>query len=289
MPFTSQDSLWVLQGPLADRPLATDPGMVPGVSYYATDVDVEFEIVGSAWKAVSGAASLPIPATEIVIGTGAGVTSDPHFVWNPASAVLDVYDMAGIRLFSTDGTAGARSATFLDAVQIAMVEIGSKADATRKFDLLDDNATVMLHVSLWGPTRTVTILDESSEGIVQVNARTTTRSFSVLFPTTSFAAFSVNTRPATAGVTCNDVADNMVLYIDLRVASRHVEFGAPAQFQSVLFSALPVVGVDGRVLYVSNGCKVAELPGPGGGTGVMVYWSAGAWRTYSQDVPVVGV
>lgn len=44
------------------------------------------------------------------------------------------------------------------------------------------------------------------------------------------------------------------------------------------------VPVSGTVAYASNGRKQGE--GPGAGTGVPVYFSAGSWRRYSDDTPV---
>jgi len=280
----------------------------------------------------SGAAGPPFPATEIVFGSGTGLASDPHFVWNSASAALVVYDMAGVPLFSTNGTALNRSAFFRDAANVAMVEMFSRNDGTRKFDLLDENATAMLHVSLWsstrildalnpfgisamridtspgvqnvhfrddsgrdlfvidelGTARSVAVSDDTGAPFVIASALAATRTFAVVFPTTSFGAFSVNTRPATAGVTCNDVADNMVFYVDERVASRHAEFGAPAQFAPYTLATLPPV-VDSQQIWVSDGHKLIDPPGPGTGTGVMAYGSllpVPAWRVFSTDLPV---
>lgn len=48
--------------------------------------------------------------------------------------------------------------------------------------------------------------------------------------------------------------------------------------------ALLPVGSEGARAWASNGRKVGE--GPGAGTGVPVYWSAGSWRVYSTDAPV---
>jgi hypothetical protein len=42
--------------------------------------------------------------------------------------------------------------------------------------------------------------------------------------------------------------------------------------------------IDGSIAFASNGRKQGE--GPGAGTGVPVYYSANAWRRYSDDTPV---
>jgi hypothetical protein len=47
---------------------------------------------------------------------------------------------------------------------------------------------------------------------------------------------------------------------------------------------LPPSPSAGQTAYATNGRKIGE--GAGGGTGVPVYYSNGAWRVYSTDAPV---
>jgi hypothetical protein len=56
-----------------------------------------------------------------------------------------------------------------------------------------------------------------------------------------------------------------------------------ASFGQYVVSGLPT-GVEGRLLYATNGRKVGE--GSGSGTGVPVYFSNGAWRVFSTDANV---
>jgi hypothetical protein len=56
---------------------------------------------------------------------------------------------------------------------------------------------------------------------------------------------------------------------------------------SLKVSQLPLtnpVPLSGSMAYASDGRKQGE--GPGAGTGVPVYFSASAWRRYSDDTPV---
>ncbi len=52
---------------------------------------------------------------------------------------------------------------------------------------------------------------------------------------------------------------------------------------SFTVGALPA-GSNGQMAYATNGLKIGETTG--NGTGVLVYYSATAWRTISLDAPV---
>lgn len=60
--------------------------------------------------------------------------------------------------------------------------------------------------------------------------------------------------------------------------------GVNAGISSYLVSGLPV-GSAGTLAYATNGRKIGE--GSGVGTGVPVYYSAGAWRVFATDAPVL--
>jgi hypothetical protein len=47
---------------------------------------------------------------------------------------------------------------------------------------------------------------------------------------------------------------------------------------------LPTDASEGTIAFATNGRKVGQ--GAGAGTGVPVYFSAGAWRVFSTDSPV---
>jgi hypothetical protein len=59
--------------------------------------------------------------------------------------------------------------------------------------------------------------------------------------------------------------------------------GIPPNSSTV--AALPAGLPEGSQWWASNGRKIGE--GPGSGTGVQVYYSAGAWRVVSLDSPVL--
>jgi len=113
-----------------------------------------------------------------------------------------------------------------------------------------------------------------------------TRLWNVYFAS-GVPALRVDTRPATAGAIFSDLAGLPVLTVDEVPATRKVLLGAPAQFQAVSVLALPPV-VDGQQLWVADGHKVIDPPGPpGSGTGVMAYGSllpVPAWRVRSKSV-----
>lgn len=58
-----------------------------------------------------------------------------------------------------------------------------------------------------------------------------------------------------------------------------------AQISSTV-GGLPLNVIEGTIAWAYDGCKSGEQSGFG--TGVVVYWSAGAWRVFSTDLPVVG-
>ncbi len=60
-------------------------------------------------------------------------------------------------------------------------------------------------------------------------------------------------------------------------------FTGPVFTSAATVAALPV-GAEGQLAYASDGRKVGE--GPGAGTGVPVYFSAGSWRVFSTDLAV---
>ena len=73
--------------------------------------------------------------------------------------------------------------------------------------------------------------------------------------------------------------------------SNGADFGGDVQLDngalilaSFTVAGLPAATSDGRLAYASNGRKVGQ--GVGAGTGVVVYFSAGAWRVFSTDAPV---
>lgn len=53
---------------------------------------------------------------------------------------------------------------------------------------------------------------------------------------------------------------------------------------SYTVATLPTSPTAGTIAYATNGRKVGELVGAG--TGVLVYYSNGAWRTFSADAAV---
>jgi len=57
-----------------------------------------------------------------------------------------------------------------------------------------------------------------------------------------------------------------------------------SMFASYTVATLPGTPQAGAVAYATNGLKVGESPGSG--TGIPVYYSNGAWRTFSDDRPV---
>jgi len=57
-----------------------------------------------------------------------------------------------------------------------------------------------------------------------------------------------------------------------------------SMFASYTVATLPGAPQAGAVAYATNGLKVGESPG--NGTGIPVYYSNGAWRTFSDDRPV---
>jgi|SRR5579859_649872 len=59
---------------------------------------------------------------------------------------------------------------------------------------------------------------------------------------------------------------------------------AEPELQNFYVSTLPNNPRSGTVVFCLDGRKVGE--GPGAGTGVPVYWSAGRWRVFSTDIPV---
>lgn len=57
----------------------------------------------------------------------------------------------------------------------------------------------------------------------------------------------------------------------------------PGNLGAFVVASLPT-GLEGQAAYAKNGRKVGEAAGSG--TGVPVYFSAGAWRVYSTDATV---
>lgn len=81
-----------------------------------------------------------------------------------------------------------------------------------------------------------------------------------------------------------DTLDAFTLLInDVNKYAGFVATGSPANVSTV--AALPASAAEGTSWWASNGRKVYE--GPGVGTGVPVYFSAGSWRVESTDAPVL--
>ena len=57
-----------------------------------------------------------------------------------------------------------------------------------------------------------------------------------------------------------------------------------SEFYVFAVAKLPAKPKDGTFAYASDGRKVGQ--GPGAGTGVPCYYSAGAWRRFSDDTAV---
>ena len=76
-----------------------------------------------------------------------------------------------------------------------------------------------------------------------------------------------------------------VLIADLNAAYNVLGVSGSNYLGAFAYASLPVAPTAGSSAYCSNGRKVAE--GAGSGTGVLCYYSLGAWRVFFDDSPVL--
>jgi hypothetical protein len=79
-------------------------------------------------------------------------------------------------------------------------------------------------------------------------------------------------------------SDKMISRDFLKFVQNLQAFNSQQQTYTVAALPGPKGLVESQTAFATNGRKVGE--GPGVGTGVPIYWSAGAWRVYSTDTPV---
>ena len=76
-----------------------------------------------------------------------------------------------------------------------------------------------------------------------------------------------------------------VLIADLNAAYNVLGVSGSNYLGAFAYASLPVAPTAGSSAYCTNGRKVAE--GAAAGTGVLCYYSLGAWRVFSTDAPVL--
>jgi hypothetical protein len=78
---------------------------------------------------------------------------------------------------------------------------------------------------------------------------------------------------------------NVVAAQQINLAAQNINCAGPLSPQQFTVVGLPGGASEGMVAYATNGRKVGQ--GVGAGTGVPVYFSAGAWRVFSTDAQVL--
>ena len=175
------------------------------------------------------------PLFQIVTGSGAGLTSSPHFKFDPTTGTVVLQDTAGAPLMNIDGAAAARlfelkNAAGFDAftaiLRAAAQSVSFNDSAGVTMELIDERAAV----------RTITTQDQNGLPINVAVLTAAGRTDSTLNPA-GFAVIAVDTKAASQSVTFKDVGGVPLAVVDELPANRTINLYNPAGFLAVHMQA----------------------------------------------------
>jgi hypothetical protein len=179
-----------IEAPIAGRPISAPLGTF----FYATDTldlyafSVNLTTGTHGWVIVGSGGGAAQPATQILEGTGTGVTSSPSLTYSQALGTLTAADQES------------PPASILDVV-------GTASPATRAVNVRDQSLRSIFQIIANNAVRTISMIDEASVLLLQVATLAAQRTLTV-FDTGGSAAVTIATIVGALAVTFGKPAAN---------------------------------------------------------------------------------